>query len=373
MSRSSSQLSGSYEDLFGRAELMARSGDIAGAIEVYQRLYERLWRLSDRVLDRRSDLSEMRSAVVPTLIQLLLWEGRFSEAIEIKEGQIETDPEQAARYRRELASLQIQKGDVETGLAGLRAQADKDPGDIWTWIVLGAELRVEGRFAQSREALTRALEVGQEHDNLGLASVYYNLFLLYKEMGQLDQAVEAWENLVKVDPEAAESVRDVYAMLTDAGRYSQALEFVARHENPLEAGYQRGLIASLTGRIEQAHREWKGVAAMDPLEFEYGYDAWVESMLRTGEIDGALEWLQDHLSEHGSVRLMVLSGIGWAMKEDAEVASALFQQAIRMMRTERPPKTKLDGADWRLLDSLVRDEQVKTSLKHHFAVIETLW
>ena len=63
----------------------------------------------------------------------------------------------------------------------------------------------------------------------------------------------------------------------------------------------------------------------------------------------------------------------WAMRNDAELASALFQQAIQMMRTERPPKQKLDSDDWRLLDSLVTDDATKSKLKPYFAVLETLW
>ena len=32
-----------------------------------------------------------------------------------------------------------------------------------------------------------------------------------------------------------------------------------------------------------------------------------------------------------------------------------------------------DGADWRLLDSLVKDDEMKATLKPYFAVVETLW
>jgi hypothetical protein len=51
----------------------------------------------------------------------------------------------------------------------------------------------------------------------------------------------------------------------------------------------------------------------------------------------------------------------------------LFQQAISLVRRRRPPKQKLDSSDWRLLDSLVTDENLKTALKPYFAVVETVW
>jgi hypothetical protein len=55
------------------------------------------------------------------------------------------------------------------------------------------------------------------------------------------------------------------------------------------------------------------------------------------------------------------------------MAVILFQQSIRLMRRVRPPRQKLDGADWRLLDSLVDDDEMKAKLKPYFAVVETLW
>lgn len=162
-------------------------------------------------------------------------------------------------------------------------------------------------------------------------------------------------------------------MLTDAGRYEEALRYVARDQNPLQAGFQRGLVASLNGKMREARQDWRAVANLDPSEFEYGHDAWVEAVLRLGDPDPALEWLQESLPRYGTARLLVLSGIGWAMRKDPEVAAALFQQAISLLRRRRPPKQKLDRADWQLLDSLVTDEDTKKSLKTYFAVVESLW
>jgi hypothetical protein len=71
--------------------------------------------------------------------------------------------------------------------------------------------------------------------------------------------------------------------------------------------------------------------------------------------------------------LLILSGIGWAMRDDQELAALLFQRAIHLLRQERPPKQKLDSDDWRLLNSLVSSDELKASLKPYFAVVETLW
>ena len=71
--------------------------------------------------------------------------------------------------------------------------------------------------------------------------------------------------------------------------------------------------------------------------------------------------------------MLVLSGIGWAMRQDVELAAALLQQAINLLRRERPRQKKLDSDDWRLLDALVTDDEAKAELRAYFAVVETLW
>jgi tetratricopeptide (TPR) repeat protein len=162
-------------------------------------------------------------------------------------------------------------------------------------------------------------------------------------------------------------------MLTDAGRYGEAQSYIARDDNALQAGFQRGLIASLIGKPDDAWQEWKQVANLDPNTYEYAHDAWVESVLRLGDPLPALEWLQKKLARYPSTRLLVLSGIGWAMEKDQELAATLFQQAIHLARRERPSKQKLDSADWRLLNTLVDDDEMKTTLRPYFAVVETLW
>lgn len=363
----------SYEGLLNRAQIAQRSGDTEGAIALYRRLVEKLGRLSDRILARRPDLGEMHLEAGLALTELLRSEGRFSEAYTVKSQLADKHPHLADDWRSDLATLRIAKGEVEAGLADLRALAEAGPEDPQGWVTLGSEARIEGRFSESQAALDRALEVGTEKDPAGAAEIHFQRFLLFKEMGRLDDAVAAWEKAAKRDPDMATTVRDVYTMLTDAGRYSEAQRYVARDGNPLQAGLHRGLIAQLTGDPVQARQEWQAVADLDPDDFQGGYDSWVEAVLRQGDPEPALERLQTVLATVQTPRLLILSGIAWAMRRDRELASMLFQQAINLLRQHRPPKQKLDSADWRLLDSLVTDDEIKTALKPYFAVVETVW
>lgn len=366
-------LADSYEGIHARAQHLVRSGDAEGAIALYRRLVGKLLRLGDRILEWRPELHELHRRARLELTSVLYQMGRYAEALEIEEVLLDTHPEEAERWRRDVALLRIAKGAVEEGLAELQALAQEAPQDAERWLTLGSAARVEGKFTESREALDRALGLCLGQDCPQLSDIYYQRFLLCRDTSQTDEALSAWEEALRHDAESIQTIREVYTMLTSAGRYSQALRYVERDPNELQAGFQRGLIASLSGNLAQAKQEWRQVAGLDPNQYEYGHDAWVESVLRLGDPDPALEWLQESLAQHGTDRLLVLSGIGWAMYGDSDLAARLFQEAINVLRRQRPPRKKLESADWRLLDSLVPDEEAKKTLKPYFVVVETIW
>jgi tetratricopeptide (TPR) repeat protein len=346
--------------------------DADGAIGLYRRLVDSLHRLGEPVLDRRPELHDLHRMARRELGTLLYGQGRYAEALEVTQVLLETHPEESMLWRRELARLRVAKGEVETGLAELRALTADEPEDFHNWYALGLEARIEGRFAESEEAFDEALKVCPK-DSEDLAQIHYQRFRLFRGAGRLDDALAAWEAGLEADPDMAETIREVYEMLTEVGRYGEALTYVDRDENDLQATFQRGRIASRTGNQFQAEKEWRRVAEMDPDEYDYGQDAWVEAVLQLEDPDRAIEWLPVGLARYPTTRLTVLSGIAWAMRGDPNLAARLFQQAINNTRHQRPPKQKLDSADWRLLDTLVSDQEIKKALKTYFAVVETLW
>jgi len=368
-----SYLPGSYEDLVGQASAALGSGDVEASIAIQYRLLDRLSRLSDRVLARRPDLRDLHRQVRLDLKGILVWKRRLPEAIEVMEVLLRTHPEQSAVWRAEIALLHLLDGDVETGLDGLESLTRDYPDEIPLWLLLADEARVAGYLDRSRAALDRALQLDVHGDEELLGSIHYIRFLVCRDLGQVDDALAAWEEALAHDPRRIETIRAVYSMLTKAGRYDEALSYVARDENQMQAAYQRALIASRLGRIEEARQGWQEVAEMDPDEYEYGHDAWVEAVLRLGDPDPALEWLQEALAEVGTARLFALTGMGWAMKGDVELPEIFFQRAaIDLGRSQRPQQQKLDSAEWRLFDSLVAEDEIKAPLKSYFAVVETL-
>ena len=373
MSSTRPPLPDSYESLMSRAQGLIQSGDIEGAVSLYYRLVERLNRLSAKVLARRPDLDDMHRQARLNLARLLQLQGRYAEAIEVEEVLLESHPDEADVWRTDLATLRVAKGEVDRGLGELEALAEKHADEPDRWLILGNETRIEGRFAESQAALDRALAVADSDDTEALAEANYQRFQLFKALGELDNAAAAWQAAYECDERVATTVRELYSLFLDAGRYSEAERYISLDANPLQATFYRGHMARLTGNLGKARQQWQDVAELDPDEYEYGHDCWVEAQLRLGDSESALTWLQEALRQHATPRLFVLSGIGWAMRKDTEMAGILFQQAINMQRWARPPKQKLDRSDWRLLNELVRDDEVKTPLKSYFAVVETLW
>jgi tetratricopeptide (TPR) repeat protein len=365
----------SYEGLLLQARNLQETGQTPDAIALYQRLIDKLGRLSVTILDRRPELRDLRKQAIVEAIDLLRWEQRFGEAVELQKQLLDGDPERAVVWRRRLASLRIQKGDVETGLADLRVLVEEAPDDPWNWLVLGHEALLAGRFAESQAALDRAVSTASKEDKKEtLAAAYYERFRLFKEMSRWDDAVQAWEQALAAEPGGMQdTIPEVHKMLTDAGLYGMARTYAERDQNPLTAGLRRGLLDYLTGKPADAVQEWRGVAALDPAAFDNGQEAWMEAVLRLCDPAPVLEQLEGLLLKYESARILFLSGMAWAMHSQAGPARALLEQAIHLSRRERPPKQKLDGIDWRLLNSLVPDAQLKTTLKPYFAVIETTW
>jgi len=371
----------SYEGLFIQARSLAQSSLVPDAIAAYQRLIQKLGGLSDKIRSRRPELADLHIQALAELIDLLGWERRFAEAVEYQKAllDLDADPKRIAFWRRRLASLRIQKGETESGLADLRALAEETPDDPWNWLSLGEETRLAGLLVESLAAFDRAVAAaGQVQEEKAkaeaLTSAYYRRFLVFKEMARWDDAVKAWEEAAALQPdEVAETLPDLYRPLTDAGLYSMARTYVDRDANSLRAGLQRGLLDLMTGKPVDAMQGWRAVAALDPFGFDSGQEAWMEAVLRVGDPQPVLDWLDDLLSGYGSTRILILGGMAWAMSGKTETAGALLQRAVDLLRRERPPKSKLDSADWRLLTELVPYTEQRAALKPYFAVIETVW
>jgi tetratricopeptide (TPR) repeat protein len=363
------QLDGSYEAILGRARGLYQDGDLEGAMAQYRRLVDRLARLSDRVLERRPSLREMRVSAILELGQLLEWDGRIGEAIELKRRLVELAPEEELFWKRHLAVLRVRKGEVDAGLEELRALAEADPEDPAGWNILATHLRLAGRLSRAEEILDRALAI-PEQDPQVRGQVHLNRALLYKALAQVDEALAAWEEAVQDAPDIVETVPEMVDLLIDVGRLDEALAYVERDADELRRGLHRGIVLARQGKPGRARAAWTDVHEMDPATTQGSRAAWLEATLRLGDPDAGLDRFEELLTGESSARLFLLGGMGWAMKGDLEAARVGFRVALEAMSRDYPPTYKFDSKDWRLLDQLVDTPETKAQLKAHFAVVD---
>jgi tetratricopeptide (TPR) repeat protein len=360
-------LQDSYQDLYSRAQNARLSGRHEEAIGGYTRIVERLSELSRETLGGRPDLEQLLQRAAEELVEVLRWERRYDQAIELEERMIARFPEEEMVRQTEIANLLIERGQVEDGLSRLKGIAEKDAGNIWVWITLGAQYLWLRRYDEGEPYLKHAAELSQATD-ADRAFAYRYLFELYKEQDLLDEALTAWEAARGLDPEVQATLPEMYGMFIEAGDYRQAHTYLRREQNRLRYLFHLGLIDHRQGDEYAAQRQWRRLADMDPANYEDGQDAWAEACFRSGLIQRGLTELARRINQGEiSLQRMKLLGLGWALEGDAGRAKAALDAAVMLLDHSRPRRSKLPRRDWRLFEELTQDKEVLEALKDYFA------
>jgi len=360
------RLSDSYQDLYTQARTARLAGRHEEAIAIYTRIVERLSELSPETLQGRPDLEELLHQAAEELVEVLRWERRYDQAIELEEKLIGLFPQEELVRRTEIANLLIEKGQVEEGLSQLQEIAQADADNIWGWITLGAQHLWLRRYEEGEAYLQRAVELEGAADE-DVAFAYHYLFQLYKEQDRHEEAVAAWEKARRLDPETQSTLPEVYWMFIEAGDYRQAHSYLRREQNRLRYLFHLGLMDHQQGDEYAAQRQWRRLADMDPNNYDEGHDEWAEACLRVGQVQQALNELARRVNqgEITSHRMMLL-GLAWAMADDVQKARAALNGAVMILDHDRPRRSKLSRKEWRLFEELVEDEKVLKALEDYF-------
>jgi tetratricopeptide (TPR) repeat protein/ferredoxin len=145
------------------------------------------------------DLDTGNPQLHQNIVDLLLAQGRFPEAIEAVRRKLDTvEPEAGDHFL--LAGLLVQSGQPEAAVAEYRACAELAPQSAEVRYNLGGLLRRLERPGEAVEQLRIASELAPDdvdaHVELGLA---------HAAAGQTDQAIHALNRAVELDPDSPES------------------------------------------------------------------------------------------------------------------------------------------------------------------------
>ena len=361
-------VSDSYEYIYALAESSLARGDIETAQANYQRLSKRLSKLKPVILERRPELRNLLVLSLAKQAKTHHTQGEFEQALEIYEQAIDISPETKDRWQRDVALVRIDMGEAEEGLDMLRAQAISHPGESELWLTIGMEADALDRLEEAEENLQRASRTASAPEDK--AQAYLALFDFYREQGQIEEAMAAWDQAWESDSLDSGYVFPLYQMMWEAGDLERSREYLKQEKNPLRKGFHQGLLAASDGDSDEATKQWKRVAKMNPLEYSEGHDAWAEAALRVDHSPQEVIKSLSAVMESGDFtpRGLLLQAIAEARIGHIEHAQGVLEIARNIGLRSRPRLEKLPAAHWALYDELVADEEIKNQLRLFFQV-----
>jgi tetratricopeptide (TPR) repeat protein len=360
-------VSDSYEHIYARAERSLAEGKYDVALDDYRRLSQRLSGLKPAVLDRRPALRDLHHLSLARQAELCHIRGEYEQAIQLFEQLIDIAPGSGDNWRRAVALVRIDMGQVEAGLDELRAQAVAHPGDTQLWLTIGLESEAQGQFDEAEESLGRAARSATDPDDK--AEAFMALFDFYRARGQVEEALSAWDQAWQAQGRSPDYIFPLYQMMQESGDLEQSRQYLKREKNPLRRGFFEGVLATIDGTLDEADKHWKRVANMDPLKFEEGQEAWAEAALRVDwppeKIVGVLNTIFESASF--SLRELVLQAVAEARLGHGDHVVHVLEMARNLFMRSRPRQDKLSLAHWALFDELVSDDEIKHNVRDYFA------
>ncbi|MCB1053112.1 MAG: tetratricopeptide repeat protein, partial [Acidobacteria bacterium] len=136
---------------------------------------------------------------------------------------IQQDPRQIVLYR-DLGRTAAFAGDEKEALDNLRKAALLKPNDPRLHTFLGLGLYRFARFQEAIQEFDVALKLNPHHQ-----SALYNKALTYAALGEIDTALQTFEQVLEVDPNDALTLNNLaFLSLSEKGEWQQAKAFIVR-------------------------------------------------------------------------------------------------------------------------------------------------
>jgi len=365
-------LSGSYEDLYERGMFYFEQEQFDEALPVFERLYARLNKLSEKSFSRRPDLKELQQISTEALAAILGRQKEFERANDLIQELIQMTAPQLPEARWLQASLfyKIEQGeDFQAVLDELRAMAVMYPDNRWVWMTIGRMLSQAGDHAEAESNLKRAIE--REGSMIDYMIAQTALFALYKQQQRFDEAEKTMKALWrKLDDPDAQRPYPLYWMYLQAGNLNRAEYWLEKEKNPIRTNFHRGLLAQKRGDAVEASDFWEKAVAEDLALFDEGYSDWAEAALRLEKdpkyIAQSLEPVTDDYDEVATKTLLMLS-IAHIRAENLEAAhKVLTELNNEEVDTSLLKSPALNAEDWQIFTELISDGETQEAFKQYF-------
>lgn len=358
------ELNDSYETIYQRAIQHMTFGETDKALEGLWRILRRLTRLKPETLQRRESLRALLLTAWNSLVTFLRWQERYDEAISACETIRQHLGEEHGIDRR-IASLTIERGDLEEGLALFRQAVDQEASAA-SWADMGAEYVALQRYDDAESCYKSALPLAQSNEEATIVNL--GLFRVYREMGQKEQALSAWNMATVLDPDLGDVGSEVYTWLIKRGDLEEAEKYLSRERNTMRRRFHQGLLDWTTGQEDNARARWRSVVAMDMEGPDADPASWIEAALRLGSPQTVLdreETLID-IEEGVQTDVATLLGLAHAMRAQLEEARGWFQSVVDRLERDWPRRHKIPADVWLLAQALISNAETLAAISEYF-------
>lgn len=212
--------------------------ELTGTLKMYPRSNDARFQLAEldyaekRYADAEAGFQTLMQAGdprgVPGILEVKAVEGKWDEAIQLAQQQVQTSPERTD-YRMELAITCFRAGRYAEATAEFQKLIDKNPKSAELYVRIGEAKRAAGDADGAIQAFQKARQLDP---NSPLPVL--DLAVLYEQMGRLDEARKAYEEVIKRQPDNVQALNNLAYLKADSGvDLDQALAYAQRAQQKL--------------------------------------------------------------------------------------------------------------------------------------------
>lgn len=202
-----------------------------------------------RCYRRALELAPANFAALANLGAVLQQQGQLDDAAACYRAALVQRP-QSAEVLTNLGMVLKDQGQLDEGLAACRRAVELSPHTALAHSNLGAALQASGHLPEAVACYLRSLALDARDETL------FNLGTAYRQLGQLDDAIRSYQQVLSLRPDHAEAYNNLGVAYKDQGRLAEALtaydQALAIRPNYAEAHNNRGAVFQELGELERA-------------------------------------------------------------------------------------------------------------------------
>ena len=358
----------SLHENLNKATRLVSTGDLGGAVLHYRQVLGELFQRRPASAGDATLLIEVGG----DLTELLRWHHRYDEAIDLQLKLADALSDHERDFALQAATLRIESGEVEQGLADLILAAQGlDPHG--SGLLLGATYAWLDRPDQALQHLRPVLAAPSASAS-DRAAASHMMFQILGARKEIPAAVSAWTMARTLDGKDQEHLPELLRMLIYWYQYDAAATYVHQLKSEIHRTYFRTILDSKLRALPSRH-DWDWIHRYDRAGLGTDLEAYGEAALRAIAPDLALAALMPRI-EAGELsrRELLLAGLAFAQQRDISRATWALDQALRLADLERPRRTRPGGGVVRIFDAETRilygeipiDGDLRALIDHYF-------